>query len=211
MWKKTLGSLCKTKSSELKAILLERRSRKLHRNVFLSQVKNFQNQEKGALRNLMSNKNKIISVNDTDKNLGATNADTVDVKTECWRQLYDTFMFTKLSEEAKEEFVRNIKFQLKSIAQKHLYRGSCSPKEAKFLESCLEGYKISHFYIIWKILKIHQSEGQLLQEITGFLHRPLFLWDIFLKNNYCKFNSILTDTVSLIYNYWRKNKIHEQH
>ena len=64
------------------------------------------------------------------KNLGAANADTVDVKTECRRQLYDTFMHTKLSEEAKEEFITNNKFQLKSIVEKHLYRGSCSFNKA---------------------------------------------------------------------------------
>ena len=75
---------------------------------------NLSNQKKGALKNLMVNKNKMICVNDTDKNLGAANEDTFDVKSKCRRQLYDTFTYTKLSEVAKEEFIRNIKFQRKS-------------------------------------------------------------------------------------------------
>ena len=52
----------------------------------------------------MLNKNKVVSVNDTDKNSGAANTDTSDVKTECRRQLYDTFKYKQLSEEAKMIF-----------------------------------------------------------------------------------------------------------
>ena len=48
------------------------------------------------------------------KNLGAANGDTSNVKSECRAQLNGTFMYTKLSEEAKEEFLKNIKFQRKS-------------------------------------------------------------------------------------------------
>ena len=48
----------------------------------ISQEKKLSNQEKGALKKLRD-KNKVVCVNDTDKNLGAANADTCDVKTEC--------------------------------------------------------------------------------------------------------------------------------
>ena len=72
----------------------------------------------------MLNKNKIICLNGTDKNLGATNADTFDIKTEYHRQLYNTFTYTKLFKEAKEEFIRNVKFQLNIVVEKHLYKGS---------------------------------------------------------------------------------------
>ena len=43
--------------------------------------------------------------------------------------LGDAFAYTKLSEEAKNEFIRSVKFQLESIAENHLYRGSCSLKK----------------------------------------------------------------------------------
>ena len=94
---------------------------------------NLSNQEKKAPRKLKLNKNNIVCINDTDKNLGATNADTSDVKTECCTQLYDTFMYNHLFKEATNEFIRNVKFQFKSIVEKHLYRGSCSFKEAKLM------------------------------------------------------------------------------
>ena len=42
------------------------------------------------------------------KNLGEANADTTDIKTEWRRQLYDTFTPTKLSKEAKGEFIKHI-------------------------------------------------------------------------------------------------------
>ena len=45
----------------------------------------------------MWNKNKVICVNDTDKNLGAAHAGTGEVNAECRRQLYDTFMYQKLT------------------------------------------------------------------------------------------------------------------
>ena len=73
---------------------------------------NFSNQQQGALRKLMLNKNKTICVNDTDKNLATANADTFDEKSECRRQRYDTVTYTKLSEETKGNF------QLKSIVKK---------------------------------------------------------------------------------------------
>ena len=60
---------------------------------------NLSNKEKGALKILMRNKTKVICVNDTDKNLGAANTDTGDVKAEYRRQLYDAFTYQKLTEE----------------------------------------------------------------------------------------------------------------
>ena len=65
----------------------------------------------------MVHKNKVVCVNDTDENLGAANADTSEVKSECYRQPYDTFTYEKLSESAKEEFIQNIKFHFKSSVE----------------------------------------------------------------------------------------------
>ena len=54
--------------------------------------------EKRALRNFKIGyeKNKIHVINDTDKNLGPTNADYSDVIKECKRQLFDIATYLKL-------------------------------------------------------------------------------------------------------------------
>ena len=101
----------------------------------------------------MTEKNKVIYIDDMDKNLGAATADKSDLTFECRRQLYDQSTYLKLSEGAKNDLIGTLRFQLKSIKEKHFYKGNCSFKEAKFLLSNLNGYKIPHFYIIWKILK----------------------------------------------------------
>ena len=48
---------------------------------------NISNKEKTALRNLIRTKSKSIVINDTDKNMGAADADKSDVISECERQL----------------------------------------------------------------------------------------------------------------------------
>ena len=48
---------------------------------------NLSNKEKTALRNLIKTKNDKIVINDTDKNMGAADADKSDVIFECTRQL----------------------------------------------------------------------------------------------------------------------------
>ena len=50
---------------------------------------NLSNKEKTALRNLIKTKNKKNIINDTDKNMGAADADKSDVIFECIRQLSD--------------------------------------------------------------------------------------------------------------------------
>ena len=53
--------------------------------------------EKRALHKLVTEKNRIHVINDTDKNLGPANADKSDVINECKRQLYDVDTYNKLS------------------------------------------------------------------------------------------------------------------
>ena len=67
----------------------------------------------------MTEKNKVICIDDTDTNLGATMADKSDVTKECHRQLYNQSTYSKLSENAKNDLIHTIKFQLKSIIKKH--------------------------------------------------------------------------------------------
>ena len=58
---------------------------------------------KKALNALIKNRNEVICVNNTDKNLGLISADKEDVVTECHRQLYDIITYNKiLWEEAKK-------------------------------------------------------------------------------------------------------------
>ena len=52
---------------------------------------------------------------------------------------------------SSQENIRSLYIvQLKSIVEKHLYRGSCSFKEAKFLLSFMDGYKIPNFILFGK-------------------------------------------------------------
>ena len=52
-------------------------------------TQNMSNKEKTALRNLISAKNTKIVMNNTDKNMGAADADKEDVIIGCVRQLSD--------------------------------------------------------------------------------------------------------------------------
>ena len=62
---------------------------------------NLSNKEKGALKKLITEKNKVMCFDDTDKNLGTATADKHDGTKECRRQLYDQSTYLKLSEDAK--------------------------------------------------------------------------------------------------------------
>ena len=77
---------------------------------------------KEALQKLMLNKHKPSCVSDTDKHLGAANADTNDVKAKCGRQLYNTFAYKQLSKEVNNEVSKNLNSSLKSIVQNHFYK-----------------------------------------------------------------------------------------
>ena len=59
---------------------------------------NISNKEKSELRNLVRAKNKSIVINDTDKNMGAADADKTEVISECERQLGDMKNYLKISE-----------------------------------------------------------------------------------------------------------------
>ena len=124
------------------------------------------------------NKNKVICVNDTDKNLGAANGDIGDVKAECRRQLYDVFTYQKLTEEHMFEFIRNVR----------LNKGNCSIKEAKFLLSNMEEFKITHFYTIWKILKNPPVGRPIVAGYNWILTPASFFVGHFMKEFYSKFD-----------------------
>ena len=58
-------------------------------------AQNMSNKEKIALQNLIRAKNTKIIINDTDKNMGAADADKVDVISECVRKLNDMKTYLK--------------------------------------------------------------------------------------------------------------------
>ena len=73
---------------------------------------NISNKEKTALRNLIRAKNKSIVINDTDKNMGAADADKTDVISECERQLGNMKTDLKISEDEFQQFITEIQNKL---------------------------------------------------------------------------------------------------
>ena len=65
----------------------------------LVEKQNMSFKEKKALNALIKNRNEVMCVNDTDKNLGAISAEKEDVILECRRQLYDIITYKKMSME----------------------------------------------------------------------------------------------------------------
>ena len=96
---------------------------------------NISNKEKTALRNLIRAKNTKIIINDTDKNMGATDLDKVDVISECVRKLNDMKTQLKLTEEKLKNIIMDIQNKLKRTVESYLYKGNCTKKEADFLLS----------------------------------------------------------------------------
>ena len=56
-----------------------------------------------------------MCINDTDKNMGACNADKVDVIKECDRQRQEPDVYKKLSSEEMENLVKEIQTKLRGI------------------------------------------------------------------------------------------------
>ena len=83
------------------------------KKTFKTEKQNLSNPEKKSLKTLIKNRNEVICVNDTDKNLGAINADKADVVLECQRQLYDVRTYNKMSwEEAKSKKKKNLTLKI---------------------------------------------------------------------------------------------------
>ena len=80
---------------------------------------NLSEKEKRALHKLITEKNKIHVINDTDKNLGPANADKTDVITECKRQLFDALTYLKLSKSELENFLRKSIEKLRLVVEQH--------------------------------------------------------------------------------------------
>ena len=92
-------------------------------------MSNLGKKEKRALHKLVTEKNYVHVINDTDKNLGPANADKSDVINECKRQLYDVTTYSKLSLEEVKLFIQKCITALRNTVNCHFYLGNCSQKE----------------------------------------------------------------------------------
>ena len=73
---------------------------------------------------------------------------------ECVRQLGDIKTYFKLAQEEVKNITSEIQNKLKRTVESHMYKGNCPEKEAGFVLSKMYIFDISHFYTIWKFLKI---------------------------------------------------------
>ena len=97
-----------------------------------------------------------------------------------------------------QNIITDIQNKLKRKVESHLYKGSCTKKEANFLLSKLYVFDTPHFYIIWKILK-NPIVGRLIVAGYNWILTPASIFvGHYLKELYSKFENILTDSLSLI-------------
>jgi hypothetical protein len=91
-----------------------------------------------------------------------------------------------------------VKTKLSSVIHKFLSNRSCSPKEAEFLKSKFSSYSIPHFYIIWKLHK-NPIVGRPIVAGYNWILTPASIFVGHFLKKYCHhFDSILTDSLSLI-------------
>ena len=72
----------------------------------------------------------------------------------------------------------------------------CDNKEASFILSKFQKFTIPHFYIIWKILKNPIVGRPIVAGYDWILTPASIFVGHYLKEFYCKFDSILTDSLS---------------
>jgi len=159
---------------------------------------NLSQQEFFALQCLLEKKNNKYIINDSDKNLGAAAAEKTDVIMECKRQLHDIMTYLKLSMEEVEILIAKIQSELSEVVNKFVAKKECSKKEALFLLSKNRLFTVPHFYIIWKVLKNPPVGRPIVAGYDWILTPASIFVGHFLKEFYCKFDGILTDSLSLV-------------
>ena len=97
-----------------------------------------------------------------------------------------------------EILIAKIKSDLTDVVNRFKIANVCSEKEKAYLLSKSNNFTIPHFYIIWKILKVLMV-GRLIVAGYNWILTPASIFaGHFLKEFYSKFDSILTDSLSLI-------------
>ena len=145
-----------------------------------------------------------------DKNLGSAVTEKEDVIKECVRQLYDINTYLKLLATEAEMLIAKIKSELLEVVNKYVAKKECSQKEAAFLTSKTRLFTIPHFYIIWKILKKPHIGRPIVAGYDWILTPRSIFAGHFLKEFYGKFDSILTDSFSLVKFLWQPFKSYSQ-
>ena len=90
---------------------------------------------------------------------------------------------------------------------KECVRQRFSQKEAAFLTSKTRLFTIPHLYIIWKILKVPPVGRPIVAGYNWILTPASIFAGHFLKEFYSKFESILTDSFSLVKYFWKKQNL----
>jgi hypothetical protein len=159
---------------------------------------NLSNAEKSVLKKLISTKNQNFIINDTDKNVGPSISDKEVVISECKRQLSDSMVYKKLNPKEIENLISEAKKQLSFTIQKHMNKRNCSQKEADYLKSKFLNFSIPHFYIIWKMHK-NPIVGRPIVAGYNWILTPVSIFVGHHLKKYCHhFDSILTDSLSLL-------------
>ena len=94
-------------------------------------TQNISDKEKTALRNLIRAKNTKIIINDTDKNMGAADADKIDVISECVRNLNDMKTHLKLTEGKLKNIYNGHTKQIKTHGGKLFIQGKLHEKRGR--------------------------------------------------------------------------------
>ena len=97
-----------------------------------------------------------------------------------------------------EILIAKIKWELSELVGRYKSNNLCSAKENKFLLSKIFNFTTPHFYIIWKILKNPIVGRPIVAGYNWILTPSSIFVGHYLKEFYSKFDSILTDSISLI-------------
>ena len=88
--------------------------------------------------------------------------------------------------------------KIKSELGRYQSNNVCSAKEKEFLLRNMFNFTVPHFYIIWKILKNPIVGRPIVAGYNWILTPASIFVGHYLKEFYSKFDSILTDSISLI-------------
>ena len=135
---------------------------------------------------LVTEKNKIHVINDTDKNLGPANADKSDIINKCKRHLFDVATYLKSSKTEMETFLLKSIAKLRMVVEHHLYLGKCSQKKKK--RFCFPTFSTMQRHtsaLFGKFLKIILWQGIPQTKLTNFVGNSemelMTLWKILQK------------------------------
>ena len=175
----------------------DRLSGLFHRTMGMKRSQNMSNQEKTALRKLRLNKNvnsmtriKMSALLALIKRRSLRNAEDSCTKKRC--------IYNQLTQEEANQLIRVIKKHLSNFVNKHTIRGNCSKRESEFLLSNLNKFNIPHFYIIWKILK-NPIVGRPIVAGYNWILTPASIFVGHYLKKFCnKFDTILSDSLSLL-------------